>query len=291
MISATCNLSGLGTPALLALKTPLLTLVTCAVASLIRASTGPELLVEVGGIAAPYRTVNVAAARDGLLAEVRVERGDEVSEGQIVALLDLRVEQVQHELAQTKARSEAALKIAEVSWKRKTDALTRQQKLHEGNLVATEVLDALRAECALAEWSFRKAEEDQARALLELKRSAAIMEQGRVRSPVSGVVTKRYLSRGELATRSGQSAIFEVAQLDPLRIEVNVPVRHQGEIQVGDHAQVSFLLLGAQTHDAVVTIVDPIADTASNTIGVRLELPNPEHQIPAGLECTVKLFR
>jgi hypothetical protein len=41
-------------------------------------------------------------------------------------------------------------------------------------------------------------------------------------------------------------------------------------------------------YKAVVTVVDQVFDAASGTIGVRLELPNPDYAIPAGLKCQVR---
>jgi hypothetical protein len=40
-------------------------------------------------------------------------------------------------------------------------------------------------------------------------------------------------------------------------------------------------------YTAVVKIVDTVIDAASGTFGVRLELPNPDYHIPAGLKCQV----
>jgi multidrug efflux pump subunit AcrA (membrane-fusion protein) len=37
-----------------------------------------------------------------------------------------------------------------------------------------------------------------------------------------------------------------------------------------------------------VTVVDPVVDAASGTIGIRLELPNPGHRLPAGTKCEVR---
>ncbi len=42
---------------------------------------------------------------------------------------------------------------------------------------------------------------------------------------------------------------------------------------------------GDTVHVASVTIVDRVIDAASGTFGVRLELPNPKHEIPSGLHC------
>jgi membrane fusion protein (multidrug efflux system) len=40
-----------------------------------------------------------------------------------------------------------------------------------------------------------------------------------------------------------------------------------------------------------VTVVDKVVDAASGTFGVRLELPNPDLKLPAGLKCTVRFNR
>ena len=41
------------------------------------------------------------------------------------------------------------------------------------------------------------------------------------------------------------------------------------------------------SHRARVTVVDKLIDAASGTLGVRLQLPNPNNKIPAGIKCSV----
>jgi hypothetical protein len=41
-------------------------------------------------------------------------------------------------------------------------------------------------------------------------------------------------------------------------------------------------------HEVVVSVVDRVIDAASGTFGVRLELPNPNYELPAGLRCRVR---
>ena len=110
------------------------------------------------------------------------------------------------------------------------------------------------------------------------------MERRNIRSPLNGVVVKRNFSPGEYVQ---DLPIFELAQIDPLRIEVVVPVRLYGKIRTGMTGKVEWEapLRGVET--ATVTVVDPVVDAASGTIGIRLELPNPDHRLPAGTQCTV----
>jgi hypothetical protein len=47
---------------------------------------------------------------------------------------------------------------------------------------------------------------------------------------------------------------------------------------------------GDRVHVASVTIVDRIIDAASGTFGARLDLPNPDGTIPAGLHCQAQFL-
>ena len=47
---------------------------------------------------------------------------------------------------------------------------------------------------------------------------------------------------------------------------------------------------GDTVHVASVSIVDRVIDAASGTFGVRLKLPNPDHEIPGGLHCQVRFL-
>ena len=102
------------------------------------------------------------------------------------------------------------------------------------------------------------------------------------------MVTERLQHVGEIA-QTGESAraILRLAQTNPLRVEVVLPVLLYGKLKPG--LKVSVLTeapLSAQ-YQATVAIVDRVVDSASGTFGVRLELPNPKGDIPAGVKCRV----
>ena len=119
---------------------------------------------------------------------------------------------------------------------------------------------------------------------LELRKSTAELARRTIKSPIPGVVTERSLSTGEFAK---QDPILKIAQLDPLRVEAFAPVAILGMIKVGDEAQVIPQAPVNGSYAAKVTVVDKVIDAASGTYGIRLELPNPEFQLPAGLKCNL----
>src|SRR6266436_3131250 len=138
--------------------------------------------------------------------------------------------------------------------------------------------DVEKATCDLtrakAEFAARKA-----------KRNQELAKRQMITSPVDGVVVKRSHSPGEFVQ---EDVILNLAQINPLRVEVVVPIKLYGKITVGMRADVEWEapMLGLQR--AVVKVVDPVVDAASGTIGIRLELPNPKHELPAGTKCWVR---
>ena len=124
-------------------------------------------------------------------------------------------------------------------------------------------------------------------ARLELKRAEQILENRTVRSPVDGVVVERMMSPGESAENR---PIVKIAKIDPLNVEIIVPVDYFGSIQVGMQAEVTPRYPGANVQRATVTVVDRVVDAASDTFGVRLLLPNPDYEIPGGVRCGIRFL-
>ncbi|MCD4689234.1 MAG: efflux RND transporter periplasmic adaptor subunit, partial [Desulfuromonadaceae bacterium] len=85
----------------------------------------------------------------------------------------------------------------------------------------------------------------------------------------------------------GEDAVLTVASIDPLNVEVVVPVAQFGSIRKGMRAEVRPEAPVGGTYIATVVIVDRVIDAASGTFGVRLLLPNPSNKLPAGLNCDV----
>jgi multidrug efflux pump subunit AcrA (membrane-fusion protein) len=107
-----------------------------------------------------------------------------------------------------------------------------------------------------------------------------------LRSPFQGVVMDRFVNAGE---RVEEKPLLRIAMIDPLRVEVMLPVAHYGSIAAGASLTVHPDLPNAEPVSARVTRIDKVIDPASNTFRIRLSLPNPGNRLPAGLRCRVDL--
>lgn len=241
---------------------------------------------ELDCILLPREIVTVSAPVEGVVERVWVDRGDVVEAGAVLAELESSMERSAVAIAEARARQDYGVKANQVRAAYGARRFHRIEDLFKQEMVPLKDRDEAMTMKVLAEYELVEATEQERLADLELERARAALELRTVKSPIGGVVMERLRNPGEIAAKD--SPIAKLARLDPLRVEVFVPVSRSGSITPGQTAVVvPEVPLGEL--QATVTVVDRVADAASSTFGVRLEIPNPDHRIPAGLKCTVSL--
>ncbi len=208
----------------------------------------------------PNIMVELSSPVAGVLDTLTVDKSDEVKKGQLVATLKSEVEMVS---VQT---SSERLKLSNLEHKRAVE-------LYREKVITLSDRDKSENENNLFE--------------LELQQAEASLNLRQIKSPIDGVVVKRYAMPGEFVeTRP----ILQLAQLDPLKIEVVSPVSNYGKIVKGMQAKIIPEFGEYEDLIAEVVVVDKVIDAASGTFGVRLELPNKDYAIPGGLKCRVSFM-
>jgi RND family efflux transporter MFP subunit len=234
----------------------------------------------------PRLKVELAAPTAGVLTDVLVDRGDRVRKGEVLAKLDSTVEEATVELDKARAASGAAVASRRARAKFLALKNSRLTKLQSRGTIAQAELDESEADLAVANADLAEALDAQKIAALEYERSMAILNQRSIRSPIDGLVVERKLSGGEYAF--DQAPILVLAEMNPLNVEVYLPITSLPKIRTGTSASVRLAAPLAGDYTAVVEVVDAVFDARSGTYGVRLKLPNPEYSIPAGLRCEVE---
>jgi RND family efflux transporter MFP subunit len=259
-----------------------LSLVLIAVVLMVSAALAVAETVEYDGLIEPYMVIDIGAPVEGVVAKVTVDRSSVIKAGEILVKMESSVEQAELEKAKAMTTFDGEIDLQETELEfakrvydrvKKLEATAKQDK----DLAATNIIRARNR--------LKKAYEKSALAKLELKKAQAILNRCSIKSPISGVVVERYVSRGEYVNNQ---PLLRVAQIDPLRVEVIVPSQMFGQIVPGMRAKIFPELPEYGEQSATVTIVDKVIDAASSTFGVRLELPNAKHQIPSGMKCSVR---
>lgn len=235
----------------------------------------------------PSETIEIGSSIEGRIERIEVERSDYVEAGQVLVQLESAVEEAAVHAAEARAARRADTDARRVSLALGEKRRARARELFDRNALSLDLRDELETDATLAAAELEGAIENHRVAEFELEQARAALDRRTIRSPVSGFVVDRTMSRGEVVD---EETILRVAQVDPLRVEVILPSTWYGRVKPGDVAEVVPEDPRNQPRTAQVSIVDPVIDGASGTFGARLTLPNPDHDLPAGLRCQLVLL-
>jgi len=120
----------------------------------------------------------------------------------------------------------------------------------------------------------------------------------RIRSPIDGVVLLRAAEPGEIAVAGG--SLLVIANLDEMTLTIYVPEDQYGKIHLGEEYPITVdsfpdgVFMGKVTHIADQAEFTPqntrtVEGRKSTVYGIRLTIPNPEHDLKPGMPADVTL--
>jgi len=218
------------------------------------------------GAAVPFNEQNVATKVSGWLTELLVYPGDKVSAGQVIARLTAKdlSSQVKEAKAGTQG-SRAQLKYWE-------EEIRRAEKLYKAGAISKDEYQKEKSDYLSAKASLVSAKAK--------KETAEIFQDYTViKSLINGVVTKRLLSQGSLVNTG--DLIFQIAQIDPIRLQANVAQQDLDDIKIGS-AIVVYDSKKQKIIETKVSSVFPAVDTSSRTAIVEAVTPNSSFKFLPG---------
>ncbi|MCD9457635.1 efflux RND transporter periplasmic adaptor subunit [Marinibactrum halimedae] len=221
--------------------------------------TGKKLSV-VSCLLKPSQRLRLSSQVHGVLDEVHITQGDQVEKDQLLMTLESSVEKAQLDIARNEA------KYAQKNFERNKQAV-------EESILSDKLRDELFRQVNLAK--------------LEQKKAAALVSQRRIQSPIEGYVYRVYANEGE---RVADKPVVEVIDLDPLHADIVMKADQFGRLTPGMAVSLALQYSGSTARSLVtgtVAVVDPVIDGNNGTFSARIEVANPEGDIPAGLKCQV----
>ena len=236
------------------------------VLTLSQAAAGSPILTASGYVVARRKAV-VSAKIQGRLAELAVEEGSHVREGDVIARLESADYQAQVEV------SRAQVQRSEADLAEQQRQLRIAQSLAETHVVSQDQVDAAVSRVRLAEAAL-----SQSKANLAV--SEASFQNTLIRAPFSGVVVKKMAEVGEsvapippgvnISTSSG--AIVALADMATLEVEADVSESNVAKLHSGQPAQVSVEAFPDRSYRAVLRQVIPTADRTKATVTVKVTI-------------------
>lgn len=256
-----------------------------------RAALAPKVLVDspkisprsfdvtLPGSTRALQETTLYARTSGFISQILADIGDSVREGQLLAVIESP--EIDEELARARVRVQEAK--ANLVLARNT--LTRIQSLLKTRAVSEQENDDQQSRVNSAEAALGGGE-------AEVRRLESLQSFQKVLAPFSGVITGRTAEKGTLITAGSGTALpslFTLAQVDVLRIFLDVPQKYSVAVAPGSAARIVVRERPGRQYEGKVVRTSGSLDRASRTLLAEIHLPNAEHTLLPGMYVQVKV--
>jgi len=231
----------------------------------------------------PYQEVELHAKVSGYVQEMKVDFGDRVKAGQLLATLDVP------ELKDELDRALSAKQKAEADY---TDAHAMYSRLfgvqqQNAQLVPQQEVDNAAAKDRMTEAAIAEAKAD-------VEKYRTMLAYTRITAPFDGVITRRYVDPGALiqagTTSETQSLpVVRVSDNYHLRLDFPVSVDYVKDVRIGDAVEVRVESLGGKTLAGTITRAELRVNSETRTMITEIEVPNPKLELVPGMYAEVML--
>jgi HlyD family secretion protein len=253
-------------------------------AAVTRAGRDTSVVLVVSGYIVNRERIEISPRFMGVVNWIGVKKGDSVTNGQVVVLLDdrefkARLTEAEGQLAQARAGlAKADLDLERISQLAKTD-IESKQALDDARVA----VDSARALLAAAEG---------ARDLAQ-----AYVDWCTIRSPINGVVLEKLVDPNELVTpqsfggtRGPSTALLAVADPQDLQVEIDMSEADLAKVSLNQKCRVSPEAYPDKVYEGYVAEIAPEANRAKGTLQIKVQVKNPDKFLTPELSAKVEFL-
>jgi len=258
----------------------------------------------------PFQEINIYAKVSGYIQKLYIDWGTHVSQGQLLAVLEIpelqqqldldeaAVRRSEQDLARANeelSRAQSSYKVAHLTYTRLADVqktrpeLVAQQEIDEAqgkDLEANAGVSAAKASVAASEQGLVASK-------ASLEKDKTMYGYARISAPFNGVVTEMDAYTGSLlpagtSSNKGDQPLCRLSQNDLLRLVIPLPERAVPDVRLGEMVAVNVSANNKKFEGKIVRFSDQI-DTTTRTMHTEIDVPNPRYELVPGMYATAAI--
>ena len=202
------------------------------------------------GIVKPFESAKVASEEGGLITYMPFDKGSRIGRGQTVVRFRKNFDNANYEQAMTQ------YELAKSNF-------DRIEKLYNESISTEQDYTNAKFQLELAGKSLD---------LLETR-----LEKEYVVSPISGIVTDKYLGKGEVANPG--SPIISIVDVSRVKVSAGIPERYIGDISKGSPVRITFDVYPDEVFEGKVNYISPVLSEANRTFEIEVVLQNKDGRL------------
>jgi RND family efflux transporter MFP subunit len=248
--------------------------------------------VALPGSVQPLQETSIYARANGYVRKWYVDIGADVKKGQV--LVDLDLPDVEEELRQARAsdrQSQATIGQAKTQLDLARTTNNRYTALGASGVVSQQQIDEYSSAYGVQQSNLEAAQAAKGSSAANVRRLEDLRGFGTIVAPFDGVVTMRAAEVGQLVvsgTGNGQ-ALFKVAEVDVVRVFVNVPQLYAGGIAVGMDAPTTIREAPGRVFPGKIAHTSKELDAATRSMLTEVDIPNADRALVSGMYAQVSL--
>ena len=282
--------------------------------------------LQLTGTIVPEAKVDVFSKVSGILERIGVEQGDRVKTDHIIAMVEgeereARIQESRAALDVLKARweqmetgarpeeigqAEELDRQTEARWKNSLDNYKRLKTLKERDFISQQHLDEAMLQVTISEAEHNSAkekltlmrkgarQEDRDALLAQIRQAEAALKlavinlkNATIRSPISGIISQRFLDRGGFVTTN--TPLIRIVAMDIVKVVVHVVESELAQFRAGAIAEIRVDTYPDELFRGSVVRISPTVDPESRTADVEIQLDNKDHRLKPGMFARVSL--
>ncbi len=267
--------------------------------------------ITVPGTVTPYEQVTLYAKVTGYLKSIKVDIGDRVRRGDVLAEIDVpemaasieekRAAVVRAEAQVEQAKASISQYQAELEFRRASHRRLSAIRERDAGVLPQQQVDQALAGLGVAESKLNTAQADVkvaeaavASASAALATMSRLADYTRIVAPMSGVVTERFVDPGALlqaasSSRTQAAPLVSLARVDRVRVVVDIPEPSTPFVQRGTTASIMSAGLPAEGVSARVARTGTVLNPGTRTMRVEFDLDNRGLRLRPGMTASVTL--
>jgi RND family efflux transporter MFP subunit len=240
------------------------------------------------GSVQPLEEAVIYPRANGYIKSWKVDIGDNVKEGQLLAEID--TPEIDQQYAQAKAQlaqSEAALVQAKANKGYSQTTLQRLNTLAPKGVTSQQELEKAQAQSVVDDSSVEVAVANVEAQKANMGRISQTLGFSRVTAPFAGTINTRNIERGTLV--SGTTPLFKLSQTDIVRVFIQMPQDVAPSVKIDAPAQVTVREFAGRTFDGKVARTAAALDNTSRTMQTEIRVPNEKHELLAGMYAQISV--
>lgn len=132
-----------------------------------------------------------------------------------------------------------------------------------------------------------KVEKDQVLCEVDASRPGMDYKNSPIKAPVAGTITSFPYNIGQ--TVAASMPVGKISSTGTLEVKTNVAERFVSRVAMNQKAELTFDAYPGEKFPAILVEIDPVLDTSSRTLGIKLVQTPPDSRLKAGMYARIKL--